>query len=89
MSSDTSLNLAARPRFLAKLLWIDCVGAALAGVIVLALSGWLGRLEGLPQGALVFTGIANLLYGACSCSLAVRATRPMPQIKLLALANMA
>lgn len=66
---------------------MDCIGAALAGVTVIALSGWLSRLEGLPQGVLLFTGAVNLLYGCYSFSLAVRAERPMPLIKLLVVAN--
>lgn len=74
---------------LKRLLWVDCIGAALAGATVLALSGWLSRLEGLPQGVLLFTGIMNLLYGSYSFSLAIRAERPMVLIKLLAVANLA
>ena len=71
-----------------RLLWIDCIGAALAGTAVLGLSGWLSRLEGLPQSVLVFTGVANLLYGAFSFSLAVRAERPMALLRLLVAANL-
>ena len=74
---------------LKRLLWIDCIGAALAGVTVIALSGWLSRLEGLPQGVLLFTGAMNLLYGSFSFSLAVRARRPMRLIELLVVANLA
>ena len=74
---------------LRRLLWVDCTAAALAGVLVLALSGWLARLHGLPQDLLLFTGAVNLLYGSFSFSLAVRAERPLALIKLLAVANMA
>jgi hypothetical protein len=84
------MSLAARPApFVKKLLWVDCTGAALAGVTVIALSGWLSRLEGLPQGLLLFTGAVNLLYASYSFSLAVRPERPMRLIKLLVLANLA
>jgi hypothetical protein len=59
------------------------------GVMVVTLSGWLSRLEGLPQELLVVTGAVNLLYGSYSLSLAVRAERPMRLIKLLIVANLA
>ncbi len=74
--------MTARPvLFFKKLLWVDCVGAALAGLTVIALSGWLSRLEGLPWEVLLFTGAANLLYASYSFSLAVRSERPMRLIK--------
>lgn len=79
----------AQPTFIKRLLWIDCIGAILAGIAVIALSGWLSRLEGLPQGVLLFTGAVNLLYGSYSLSLAIRARRPVRSIKLLAIANIA
>jgi hypothetical protein len=60
-----------------RLLWVDCIGAAVAGVTVIAFSEWLSRLEGIPQAVLLFTGAVNLLYGAFSFSLAVRAERPL------------
>ncbi|HHP7238866.1 hypothetical protein [Longibacter sp.] len=71
-----------------RLLWVDCIGAAVAGVTVIAVSGWLSRLEGLPQEVLLFTGTVNLLYGAFSFSLAVRAERPLALIRLLVAANL-
>jgi hypothetical protein len=84
------MNVIARPaRFFQKLLWVDCTGAALVGVTVISLSGWLSRLEGLPQEVLLFTGAVNLLYASYSFSLAVRAERPMRLIKLLVFANLA
>ena len=73
---------------LRKLLWVDCIAGALVGVIVIALSGWLSHLEGLPYEVLLFTGVVNLLYASYSFSLAVRAERPMPLIKLLVFANL-
>jgi hypothetical protein len=72
-----------------NLLWIDCLGAFLAGAAVLALSGWLSRLEGVPQAILLFTGAVNLLYGSYSFSLAVRTERPRRLLTGLAVANMA
>lgn len=63
------------------------MGAALAGGFVIALSGWLSRLEGLPQEVLLFTGAMNLLYGGYSFSLAIRDERPMRLIVVLVIAN--
>ncbi|MBT9457119.1 MAG: hypothetical protein IV097_10915 [Burkholderiaceae bacterium] len=74
-------------RFVPKLLWIDCAAAALAGVAVLSLIGWLSRLHVLPQGLLLFIGAVNLLYACYSFSLAIRARRPSPLIKFLVFAN--
>lgn len=74
--------------FLRHLLWVDCTAAALAGVTVLVLSGWLSRLHALPQELLLLTGAVNLLYGVYSFSLAVRSERPLALIQLLAVANL-
>jgi hypothetical protein len=76
-------------RFIPKLLWFDCSGGALVGVLVLLFGTWLSRLEGLPLGVLLFTRAANLVYAVYSFSLAVRAVRPMALVKGLAMANMA
>lgn len=76
-------------RFLNNLLWVDCTAGAVVGVAVLALSGWLSDLEGLPRAVLVFTGVVNLLYASYSFSLAVRDRRPMWTIRLLVIANLA
>ncbi|MEL7361065.1 MAG: hypothetical protein AAFN13_03260 [Bacteroidota bacterium] len=72
-----------------NLLWIDCTGALVVGVLVLALSGWLADLHGLPRSVLLFTGVMNLVYGSFSLSLARRAVRSRPLLSLLASANMA
>ncbi|MEO0857851.1 MAG: hypothetical protein AAFY55_13490 [Bacteroidota bacterium] len=72
-----------------NLLWIDCSGALAVGVLVLALSGWLADLHGLPRSVLLFTGVMNLVYGSFSLSLARRTVRPKPLLSLLASANMA
>lgn len=71
------------------LLWIDCSAGALASVLVLALSGWLAPLEGLPREVLRFTGAMNLVYGSYSFSLAVRRRRPLALVTLLVAANLA
>lgn len=71
------------------LLWVDCTAGALVGAIVLALSGWLSELYGLPRDLLLVTGVANVLYATYSFSLARRAVRPLAGIVALAVANMA
>jgi hypothetical protein len=68
---------------------VDCIGAALVGVAVLSLSGWLSELHGLPRGLLLFTGAVNLLYGGYSFSLARRARRPLVLLRVLVFANAA
>lgn len=77
------------PAYAINLLWVDCIGAALVGGAVIVLSGWLSRLEGLPQEVLLSTGVLNLLYGAYSFPLAIRPERPLGGIKLLVVANLA
>lgn len=72
-----------------RLLWVDCIAGAVAGVLVLSLSPWLGRLYALPQSLLLFTGAANALYGSYSFSLARRDRRPMRLIAVLVSANAA
>ena len=70
-----------------RLLWIDCVSALVAGTLLLALSGWLDGLLGLPLWFVVGEGLVNLAYGTFSFSLA---RKPMPkqtQITGLAVAN--
>ena len=74
---------------LRKLLWVDCTAGAVVGVLVVAFSGWLSELEGLPQAVLLFAGAVNLLYASFSFSLAVRRVRPMALIKALVIANLA
>lgn len=75
-----------RPR---DLLWVDCTAGLAAGVVVLALSPWLGRLYALPRGLLAGIAVANLAYGTFSFSLARRARRPRALIALLVVANAA
>lgn len=72
-----------------RLLWVDGLGGLVVGVIVILLFGWLSELEGLPQKVLIFTGVANLVYGSFSTSLAARRVRPLKLIVFLAIANIA
>ena len=65
------------------LLWIDSAAGALVGTVVLLASEGLSGLYGLP----LVTGAANVLYAACSGSLAMRAVRPRAGIAALVAAN--
>ncbi len=74
-------------RVLRHLLWIDSGAGLSAGVVVLALAGWLGDVYRLPRPLLVGMGLANLVYGTYSGTLARRAHRPRGLLVLLVLAN--
>jgi predicted permease len=71
------------------ILWIDCLGGLIAGVLVLALAGWLAPLEGVPRGVLLFTGAMNLVYGSYSLSLVLRRWRSRAAVYALVAANAA
>lgn len=58
-----------------SILWLDGGAAFTAGLVVLALRGWLSALHGFAPALVVFLGVANLVYGTYSGSLAVRASR--------------
>ena len=73
---------------LRKLLWVDCIAAGLAGVILLMLSGWLSNVYALPRGLLVFNGVVNLLYASYSFTLARQTRRSRYLIYLLVFANL-
>lgn len=72
-----------------NILWIDCIGALITGVLLLALSGWVAPFYGLPHWFVAAHALVHLAYGTYSFSLAVRKTRPMHLIKLLVFANAA
>ena len=57
------------------------------GTLTLIFSAWLSQLYGLPRELLIIFGLANLLYGCYSFSLAVRNRRSMNLIMLLIIAN--
>ncbi len=71
-----------------NLLWVDCIAAGVAGVLMLLLSGWLSRWYHLSQHFMLFLGAVNLAYAAYSFSLARRPIRPMVLVQVLACANM-
>lgn len=70
-----------------NVLWVDCIGAGVAGVVLLVLAGWLSRLYVLPVEFVTGLGVVNLVYGAYSFSLTVRRKRPKGLIVLLVVAN--
>lgn len=70
------------------LLWVDGSAGLFVGAVVLLLCGWLSELYGLPYKLLFFIGVANVLYGSYSTSLAVRSVRPANLILLLVVANL-
>ena len=72
-----------------KILWIDCIGGLIVGVLVLLASNLLSQWDGLPIEVVRFVGFANLAYGCYSIWVATRNPRPISLVKILALANMA
>jgi len=69
------------------ILWLDCMAAASAGVVVLLLAPWLSGWYALPGELLSFIGAVNIAYACFSFSLAIRVRRGEALIKLLAVAN--
>ncbi len=74
-------------RLSTSLLWIDCTGGLIAGILMLSFSEWLSALHVLPIGLIVTMGVANVVYGTFSFSLARRALRPPKLLLLLVVAN--
>lgn len=72
-----------------RLLRLDWTGAAVVGVLTLALHPWLSELGGLPPRVLIAVGIVNLAYSAYSLSLWIRPTRPVYRVVALVVANLA
>ena len=73
--------------FRRRLIWTDGSAAALAGVTVLLLSGWLSDLHRLPRALLLLIGVVNLVYASYSLTLARRAQRGPALIVLLVLGS--
>ena len=72
-----------------NILWLDCIGGLVVGVIVLMACRVISRLDGLPLGIILVVGIANLVYGSYSLWLTKRKPCPMIPLKILATANIA
>jgi len=73
---------------LRSLLWFDCCAAGLAGVAMLALSGVLAPVFGVPRAMLVAMALVNLAYGTFSYSLARQAEAPRRRVRALVVANL-
>lgn len=71
-----------------KLLWVDCIGGGVVGVLVLVLARWLSDWYRLPYDFVIMMGIVNLAYGSYSFTLAMLSKRPMPLIRLLVFTNL-
>ncbi len=71
-----------------RLLWIDGLAAASAGLIVLLLRGWLVDWYSLPAEFLLLIGAVNLLYSLYSLPLALLSRRPRLFILFLVIANL-
>jgi len=78
-----------RPLPIRSLLWFDCCAAGLAGVAMLALSGVLAPVFGVPRAMLVAMALVNLAYGTFSYSLARQAEAPRRRVRALVVANLA
>ncbi len=74
-------------RMIRHILWLDCMAAAVAGVLVLSFAAWLSEWYALPRELLSFIGAVNIAYSCFSFSLAIRVRRAEALIKLLAVAN--
>ncbi len=70
------------------LLWVDCLGGLVVGSIGLLIYNHLSDWDRLPQAVVLTMAMANLAYGSYSLFVTTRNPRPLPMIKLLALANM-
>ncbi len=60
----------------------------MVGATCLAAHPLLADLHHLPRSLLIFMGLANLLYGSYSLSLAVRRQRSLRSIQILCIANL-
>ena len=71
-----------------RILWVDCIGGLVVGIVVLAfcqlISGW----QNLPLATVIVMGAANLAYGGYSLFVTTQKKRPLILVKILAMANM-
>lgn len=71
-----------------KILWVDCLGGLVVGVIVLLTYRFLSDWENLPTSIVIAMGVVNLCYGGYSLFVTTRKPRPLWMVQLLAAANM-
>jgi hypothetical protein len=72
-----------------QVLWIDCIGGLVVGVLILCLCRLISEWDSLPLWIVLAVGFANLGYGGYSLWVTTRNPRPMALVKILAIANMA
>jgi hypothetical protein len=87
MSTSTDTIEGEMPAIVRRILWVDCGGAILVGVLMFVLADWLRPLFQLPPLLYYAIATANLLYGAFSLFLATLKNRPCSLIAALAIAN--
>lgn len=71
------------------ILWIDCIGGLVVGVLILCVCRLISVWDNLPIAVVIGVGIANLSYGSYSLWVTLRKPRPLSIVKFLSLANMA
>jgi len=69
------------------ILWLDCIGGLLAGVLILFFCRMISDWDNLPLWIVLAFGFANLIYGGYSLWVTTQNPRSMVWIKILALAN--
>jgi len=72
----------------ANLLWVDSLAGLTVGILVLTLRGWLTEWYQLPPDFLLLMGVANVVYGCFSFTLALRKQRPEALLIVLIVANL-
>ena len=71
-----------------RILWIDCIGGLVVGVLILCLCRLISGWDSLPLWIVLAVGFANLGYGGYSLWVTTRNPRPIALVKILAIANM-
>ncbi len=70
-----------------KLLWLDCLGALLGGIVMITLSDWLAPLYGMSLELYWILVAGEFCYGLFSLTLALRSRKPRLQLSILIFAN--
>jgi hypothetical protein len=71
-----------------KILWIDGLGALIAGIAVLSTRGILSGPFGLPERILLIQSVITIIYGTYSTTLAKNKIYSKKPIRVLAIANL-
>lgn len=70
-----------------NILWLDCIGGLVAGILILIFRELISDLDSLPIQIIVLVGFTNLVYGSFSLWVTTRIRRPARLIRILATAN--